>query len=36
VLKQVWESIIKYHTLDIKWKYNKNGFWKEDLTWDTK
>jgi hypothetical protein len=26
VLKQVWESIIKYHTLDIKWKYNKNGF----------
>ena len=26
VLKQVWESLTKYHTLDIKWKYNKNGF----------
>ena len=20
VLKQVWESLIKYHTLDIKWR----------------
>lgn len=26
VLKQVWESLTKYHILDIKWKYNKNGF----------
>ena len=26
VLKQVWESLIHYHTLDLKWKYNKNGF----------
>ena len=26
VLKQVWESLIKYHTLDLKWKYNRNGF----------
>ena len=26
VLKQVWESLTKYHTFDIKWKYNKNGF----------
>ena len=26
VLKQVWESLTKYYTLDIKWKYNKNGF----------
>ena len=26
VLKQVWESLTKYHTLDIKWKYNKEGF----------
>lgn len=26
VLKQVWESLTKYHTLDLKWKYNKNGF----------
>lgn len=26
VLKQVWESLVVYHTLDIKWEYNKNGF----------
>jgi hypothetical protein len=26
VLKQAWESLVKYHTLDIKWKYNRNGF----------
>lgn len=26
VLKQVWESLIKYRTFDIKWKYNRNGF----------
>ena len=26
VLKQVWESLTQYHTLDLKWKYNKNGF----------
>lgn len=26
VIKQAWESLTKYHTLDIKWKYNKNGF----------
>ena len=27
VLKQVWENLIKYHKLDIKWKYDKNGFY---------
>lgn len=26
VLKQVWESFVKYHTIDIRWKYNRNGF----------
>ena len=26
VLKQVWESLVVYHILDIKWEYNKNGF----------
>lgn len=26
VLKQVWECLVKYHTLDLKWKYNRNGF----------
>ncbi len=26
VIKQVCESLIHYHTLDIKWKYNRNGF----------
>ena len=26
VLKQVIESLVRYHTLDIRWKYNKNGF----------
>lgn len=26
VIHQVWDSLIHYHTLDIKWKYNKNGF----------
>lgn len=26
VLKQMWESLIKYHTIDIRWKYNRNGF----------
>ena len=26
VLKQVWESLVVYHTLDLKWKYNRNGF----------
>lgn len=26
VIHQIWDSLIHYHTLDIKWKYNKNGF----------
>lgn len=26
VLKQAIESLVKYHTLDIRWKYNHNGF----------
>ena len=26
VIRQVWESLIRYHVLDIKWKYNRNGF----------
>lgn len=26
VLKQIWVCLVKYHTLDLKWKYNKNGF----------
>jgi hypothetical protein len=26
VICQVWDSLIHHHTLDIKWKYNKNGF----------
>ena len=26
VLKQVIESLVKFHTLDIRWKYNKSGF----------
>lgn len=26
VIKQVFESLIKYHTIDIRWKYNRNGF----------
>lgn len=26
VLKQMWESLINYHTIDIRWKYNRNGF----------
>ena len=26
VIRQAWESLIYYHTLDIKWTYNKNGF----------
>lgn len=26
VIKQMFESIIHYHTLDIRWKYNRNGF----------
>lgn len=26
VLAQVWESLIRYHTIDIRWKYNRNGF----------
>lgn len=26
VILQVWDSLIHYHTLDIRWKYNKNGF----------
>lgn len=26
VILQVWDSLIRYHTLDVKWKYNKKGF----------
>jgi hypothetical protein len=26
VVRQVWESLVYFHTLDIKWKYNRNGF----------
>ena len=26
VVLQVLDSLIRYHTLDIRWKYNKNGF----------
>jgi hypothetical protein len=26
VLKQIWICLVKHHTLDLKWKYNKNGF----------
>ena len=26
VIRQVWDSLIHYHTLDIRWEYNKNGF----------
>lgn len=26
VVRQAWDSLIHYHVLDIKWKYNRNGF----------
>lgn len=26
VIHQIWESWKYYHTLDIRWKYNRNGF----------
>lgn len=26
VIKQVFESLFRYHTLDIKWEYRKKGF----------
>lgn len=26
VICQVWESLICYHTIDIRWKHNRNGF----------
>lgn len=26
VIRQAWDSLIHYHTLDIRWEYNKNGF----------
>lgn len=26
VIRQAWESWTIFHTLDIKWKYNKKGF----------
>ena len=26
VILQVWDSLIHYHTLDIRWKYNRKGF----------
>lgn len=26
VICQAWDSLIHYHVLDIKWKYNRNGF----------
>lgn len=29
VILQIWESLIHYHTLDFKWKYNPTGFEKK-------
>lgn len=29
VIRQIWESLIHYHTLDFKWKYNPTGFEKK-------
>jgi hypothetical protein len=26
VIRQVWDSLIHWHTIDIKWKYNRKGF----------
>lgn len=26
VVRQVWDSLIHYHTIDIKWKYCRKGF----------
>ena len=26
VLKAIWLDLTKYHFLNLKWKYNKNGF----------
>ena len=26
VILQIWESLTKYHTLDIRWKYSCKGF----------
>lgn len=26
VIAQIFESLIVYHTLDLKWRYNKNGY----------
>ena len=26
VILQAWDSLVHYHTLDIRWEYNKNGF----------
>lgn len=26
VIAQIFSSLFEYHTLDIQWKYNKNGF----------
>lgn len=26
VIKQIFESLFKYRTLDLKWKYRKEGF----------
>ena len=31
VIRQVFESLFVFHTLDIKWKYNKEGFQMEML-----
>ena len=26
VVEQAWDSLVHYHILDIRWKYNRKGF----------
>ena len=26
VIRQAWDSLVRYHIIDIKWRYNRNGF----------
>lgn len=26
VVRQVWDSLVHYHTIDLNWSYNKRGF----------
>lgn len=26
VIRQAWHSLIRYRTIDIRWKYNRNGW----------